>query len=69
MTYTAKQLDKAALRDLLNDARCANLQALSGPFYPDRGITAQRLLAYAAKCRAEAAKYINGGAHNAVLEG
>lgn len=41
--------------DLLADAVFAETQAADGPFYPDRGITAETLLAYAAECRAKAA--------------
>lgn len=64
--YTAEELDDAALRDLLNDARCAEEQAETGPFYPNA--TREGLLAYAAKCRSQAAKYANGGAHKAVSQ-
>lgn len=52
--YTDSQLAAAWQRDLLNDAKCAREQAESGPFYPDRDITRQSLLAYAAKCEQEA---------------
>jgi hypothetical protein len=60
-------LDNAAVADLLADARAAEEQATTGPFYPERGITAESLRAYAAKCRAEAERHAGGGAHAAVL--
>ena len=65
--YTAEELDNAALRDLLADAASSDQQAIAGPFYPDRGITAESLNAYAAKCRAQAERYRSGGAHKAAL--
>ena len=49
--YTASQLSEACRRDLLNDAETAERQAEQGPFYPERGITKESLLAYAAECR------------------
>lgn len=39
--------------DLEVDIRCAERQAEQGPFYPERGITRESLLAYAEKCRLE----------------
>ena len=69
MKYTDEQLDMAAIRDQINDAECAERQAENGPFYPDRGITAESLLQYAKSCRVLAEKYSNGGAHSAVLRG
>lgn len=69
MKPAIKTLDNAALADLLADARNAEQQAKEGPFYPDRGITADSLRAYAAKCRAQAEQYKSGGAHAAVLAG
>lgn len=65
--YTPEQLDDAALRDLVNDAECADRQAVEGPFYPERGITAESLIAYAANCRLQVTKYANGGAHVALV--
>lgn len=66
--YTETELDNAALRDLENDARCAEEQANDGPLYPERGITRETLFAYAVKCRKQAEQYRNGGgAHKAVL--
>lgn len=55
-----KELDDAALQDLLSDARHSEEQAKHGPYYPDRGITAESLRAYAAKCRAQADLLKNG---------
>lgn len=63
----AQYLDEAALADLLSDAESAEMQATTGPFWPDRGITAESLMAYAAKCREKIARYKDGGAHAAVL--
>ena len=37
--------------DLLADIQCAEQQAVNGPFYPERGITRETLLAYAQDCR------------------
>lgn len=67
MKPSIETLDAAALQDLENDTRCAEEQANEGPFYPDRGITRETLLAYAAKCRQQVTQYANGGAHKAVL--
>lgn len=65
--YTAEELDNAAVRDLISDAEGAEHQAQHGPFYPDRGITAESLSAYARKCRDKIAAFQNGGAHAAAL--
>ncbi len=54
MKYTQAELDAAALADLLADAACAERDGL-----PE----------YAATCRAQAAQYANGGAHEAILKG
>ena len=54
MRYTASQLSEARRRDLLNDAETAERQAAQGPLYPERGITKESLLAYAAECRIKA---------------
>jgi hypothetical protein len=67
--YTADELDHWAIRDLEADVEQSEQQAVNGPFFPDRGITAESLLAYAAKCRAKIEQYRNGGAHKAVLAG
>lgn len=56
---TIEQLDNEAILDLLCDARAAERQAIEGPFYPERQITAESLRAYAAKCHAMVAKYRN----------
>ena len=69
MKYTPQQLDDAAIADMLIDARCADGQVIAGPFYPDRGITAESLRAYAAKCRAWAESRKSGGAHKTLLAG
>jgi hypothetical protein len=83
MKPSQAELDSAALKDLLSDAHSAEEQAKTGPFYvdgPDRGrvlttdpdkiqTAKQELLSYAAECRAKAAKYSQGGAHEAVLKG
>lgn len=65
--YTSEELDNAALRDLLSDAESCEAQAIAGPFWPERNITRESLLAYAAKCRAKAERYRNGGAHAATV--
>lgn len=67
MRPSKESLDDAALRDLLSDAAQSEEQAEHGPFYPERGITSATLLAYAAKCRALAERYKDGGAHAAIL--
>jgi hypothetical protein len=68
MKYTAKQLDECALADLAADAAHTEAQAISGPFYPERGITAESLHAYAAQCRVKIAAYASGGAHEGALQ-
>jgi len=66
--YTEQEQIDFIKADLLNDARCAEEQAANGPFYPERNITRESLLAYAAKCRLEALgdftpeQFINGNA-------
>jgi hypothetical protein len=65
--YTGKQLDDYAMDDLRADAEQSEHQAEHGPFWPDRGITRESCLAYAADCRAKLARYATGGAHRAVL--
>jgi hypothetical protein len=52
--YTPKELDDAAIADLISDAECAERQSVEGPFYPERGITAESLAAYAIRCRVQA---------------
>ena len=69
MKYTPAELDQWAIRDLISDAEQSEQQADTGPFYPERGITADMLRTYAAKCRAKIVLYRDGGAHKAVLAG
>ena len=52
MKYTEEELDAAWVADQLADARHAERQAAEGPVFPERGITRESLLAYAAYCRA-----------------
>lgn len=54
--YTKAELEEARVADLLVDARCAEEQAEQGPYYPDRDITRESLLKYAAECRAKASR-------------
>ncbi|HCJ52976.1 MAG TPA: hypothetical protein DHV25_04650 [Candidatus Kerfeldbacteria bacterium] len=65
--YSSSQLDRFALRDLMSDAKIAEGQAKTGPYYPEKGITKASLLAYAKSCRDKAKKHSRGGAHDAVL--
>lgn len=65
--YTPEELDDFALRDLIVDAECSERQAVDGPYYPDKGITRESLLWYAAKVRRCILAHQHGGAHNAVL--
>lgn len=51
--YTAEELAAAERADLLADAEYAEQQAVEGPYYPERGITRESLLAYAAECRSK----------------
>ena len=69
MIYTPAELDDAALQDLISDAERSEELAETGPFYPERGITREMHLRYAAECRAMIERYRNGGAHKAVLSG
>lgn len=52
--YAPEELAGFWKADLLNDAEHSEKQAESGPFYPEKGITRETCLAYAAKCRKEA---------------
>lgn len=54
--YTEEQQIAFLKSDLINDAECAERQAERGPYFPDKNITRETLLAYAADCRAMAAK-------------
>ena len=69
MRYSQEELNNAALRDLESDARTSREQAEKGPFWPDRGITRESLLAYADKCESDIARLKNGGAHAFVIKG
>ena len=51
--YTDEELTQSYKDDLLCDIEHTGRQALNGPFYPEKGITAESLLAYVQKCRAE----------------
>ena len=66
--YTPAELDAAAIADWLSDAEQSERQAEQGPFYPDKGITRESCLAYAASCRAKSEQYKDGGAHKAILK-
>lgn len=61
--YTHEQLDAYALDDLRIDAEGSEEIVLDGRDY-DGGHAR-----YAAQCRAQMAKYANGGAHAAILRG
>jgi len=52
--YTAEELAAAERADHLVDAEHAERQAADGPFFPERGITRESLLAYATECRSKA---------------
>lgn len=67
--YTPEELNRHALADMLNDARQAEEQAANGPYFPEKGITAGSLKAYAERCRKSAKRHANGGAHAACLAG
>lgn len=64
-----EELDRDALRDLISDAEQSERQAAEGPYFPERGITREELLAYAARCRTAIERLKDGGAHAAVLAG
>lgn len=65
--YTMEELDAAAMADVIRDAEFAERQAINGPYYPERGISRESLLAYGAKCRIEAERFKSGGMHRALL--
>ncbi len=52
--YSPEELVEALRLDYLADAEHSERQAVDGPFYPERGITRESLLAYAADCRRKA---------------
>lgn len=54
--YSDKELAEASFADQINDAIFAEKQAEEGPFFPDKGITRETLLKYAAECRENAKK-------------
>ncbi len=51
---TPDELTQAWVLDNLMDAEFAEKQAVEGPFFPERGITTESLLEYAAECRRKA---------------
>lgn len=56
--YTPEELSAAWKADLLNDAERFKNQAENGPYYPEKGITKESLLDYAAYCRKQAGQEI-----------
>lgn len=56
--YTPEELAVAWKADLLNDAKASEEQAANGPYYPEKGITKENLLNYAAECRVKAGQDI-----------
>mgnify|MGYP003349625493 CR=1 FL=1 len=56
--YSPEELVAAWKADLLNDAENCEKQALNGPYYPEKGITKDNLLLWAAEYRMEAEKPI-----------
>lgn len=62
-----EELNSAAILDLVSDAEAAEAQAISGPFCPERGITAEKLRAYAAKCRLDIDRLRDSSAHASSL--
>ena len=67
MHYTPAELDAMAILDWLADAESSERQAEQGPFFPDKGITRESCLAYAASCREKAERFKFGGAHKEML--
>jgi hypothetical protein len=61
--YTPTELDEASIADLLNDAFQCERQAKKGPYYPEKGITKESLLSYAAHCKEAAFKFKSGTAY------
>ena len=49
--YSPTEQIELILQDLRNDIACAERQAAHGPYYPDRGITADSLRQSADHCR------------------
>lgn len=56
--YSPDELQSAWHDDQRRDAEHAEAQAANGPYYPEKGITRESLLAYAAECRAAMAQPI-----------
>ena len=54
--YTVDEQVDFIAADLLVDIEHAEPQALNGPFFPEKGITADSLRAYARDCRAQLAR-------------
>jgi len=52
--YTRKELESLLVDDLMRDADSAERQAVTGPFYPEKGITKESLMDYANECREKA---------------
>ena len=52
--YSPEQLAEASRLDQPADAEHSEKQAEDGPYFPERGITKESLLAYAAECRKKA---------------
>jgi len=52
--YTPDELIRMAAQDQISDAEFAEHQAQHGPFFPERGLTKESLIDYAAHCRAQA---------------
>ena len=53
--YTRKELESLFVDDLMRDADSAERQAITGPFFPEKGITKESLMDYARECREKAA--------------
>ncbi len=57
--YTLAEQEQMIKDDLLIDADTSEAQAVNGPYYPEKGITKESLLSYAAECRQKAAGKID----------
>lgn len=66
--YSQTELEQCAVLDLQNDAARADQQSIAGPFYPERGITAEALQRYATQCRDMLQRYRGGGLHTALVQ-
>ena len=67
--YSINELDAFAIDDLIIDMERSLNQSANGPFYPEIGVTAESLRAYAEECRLNIERYAKGGAHRAALRG